>query len=106
MRSSMVARVVRPLIARQHALGHAAIDLDHKAIADWWIRAVGCEQVQFQFFLARLKKLLRSHFDHEAALMRQAGGMLCPYHRQEHQTLLDLCDQVAREAERNWRSAQ
>lgn len=102
----MPPRVVRPLIGRCHALGHAVIDLDHAAIGDWWIRVVGCEQVEFPFFLARLKMLLRSHFDHEGALMREAGGLLCPHHRREHQMLLDLCDEAAGEAERDWRRAQ
>jgi hemerythrin len=102
----MLARPLRPLIGRQHALGHEVIDLDHKAIADWWFRVAGCEQIQFPFFLARLKKLLSSHFDHEAALMQQAGGALCPCHRREHQMLLDLCDQAAAESGKNWRRTQ
>jgi len=102
----MLTRPLRPLIGRQHALGHEVIDLDHKAIADWWLRAVNCEQIQFPFSLARLKRLLRSHFDHEAALVQQAGGVLCARHRSEHQTLLDLCDQAAAESRQNWRRTQ
>jgi hemerythrin len=102
----MLTRPVRPLIGRQHALGHEVIDLDHKAIADWWFRVAACEPIQFPFFLARLKKLLSSHFDHEAALMQQAGGILCACHRREHQMLLDLCDQAAAESRQNWRRTQ
>ena len=87
-------RSVRPLIGRQHFLGHEVIDSDHVAIADWWLQTVNCEPVQFAFFLARLKKLMRTHFDHEAELMEQAGGRMCPCHSQEHQMLLTLCDEA------------
>ena len=102
----MTNRTARPLIGRQHALGHEVIDFEHTAIADWWFRAVGCEQIQFPFFIARLKKLMRDHFDHEAALMKLAGGELCRCHRREHQMLLQLCDQVNALGRQNWRKAQ
>jgi len=82
------------LIGRQYALGHDVIDADHFAIADWWLRTVTCEPVQFAFFMARLRKLLQTHFDHEAWLMQEAGGRMCECHNQEHRMLLTLCDQA------------
>jgi len=102
----MAGRSARPLIGRQHTLGHAVIDTDHREIADWWHRAVNCEPIQFSFFVARLKKLMRDHFDHEAALMEWAGGRLCECHRREHQMLLDLCDRAAVLSRSNWRKAR
>jgi hemerythrin len=98
--------MVRPMIGAKHALGHAVIDFDHQAIADWWFRLVHCNEIQFPFFMARLKKLMTTHFAHEAALMQHAGGMLCACHRHEHNLLLELCDQADGESRRNWRRAQ
>ncbi len=77
----MLIRSVRPLIGRQHALGHDVIDTDHRTIANWWLRTVRCEPMQFAFFIARLKKLMRQHFDHEAVLMEEAGSRMCECHR-------------------------
>ena len=87
-------RGVRPLIGRQHVLGHAMIDADHLAIADWWLRTVNCEPIQFEFFVARLRRLMQRHFDHEAMLMEEAGGRMCACHDHEHQMLLALCDRA------------
>ena len=90
----MTLQRVRPLIGRQYALGHDGIDSDHFAIADWWLRTVTCEPIQFAFFVARLTKLMQMHFDHEALLMQEAGSQMCECHRQEHRVLLSLCDQA------------
>jgi len=90
----MIVRGVPPLIGRQYALGHDLIDSDHFAIADWWQRTVTCEPIQFSFFVARLKKLMCTHFVHEALLMQEAGGQMCGCHNQEHHMLLTLCDQA------------
>ena len=49
--------MIAPLIGRQHALGHNAC-------------AAQCEPIRLPFFMARLKKLMRSHFDDEARLMQ------------------------------------
>ena len=103
---SMISRIVRPLIGKQCTLGHDMIDGDIRAIADGWFCAVNCEQIQFPFRIARLKKLMRVHFAHEAALMHSAGGVLCGCHRQEHQTLLDVCDQAATLGTNNWQRTQ
>jgi hemerythrin len=97
---------VRPLIGRQHTLGHDVIDSDHIAIADWWLRAVNCEQIQCAFFIARLRKLMQDHFHHEAALMQGAGGRLCDCHRREHRMLLDVCDRAIALGRHNWQKAQ
>ncbi len=99
-------RSARPLIGRQHVLGHDVIDSDHLAIADWWLQTVSCEPVQFAFFVARQKKLMRAHFDHEAVLMEEAGGRMCPCHSQEHQMLLALCDQANALSRCHWKKAQ
>jgi hemerythrin len=84
----------RQLIGRQHTLGHQLIDTDHMAIAHWWQRVVECDPVESTFFIARLKKLMRDHFDHEAFLMAQSGGRLCECHQKEHQQWIDVCDQA------------
>ncbi len=101
-----IIRSVRPLIGPQHALGHEGIDSDHLAIADWWLRTVQCEPVQFAFFVARLKKLMREHFDREATLMEKTGGQMCECHRQEHRMLLALCDQANALSGCHWRKAR
>jgi hemerythrin len=101
-----IIRQVRPLLGRQHPLGHGAIDSDHLAIADWWQQTVRCQPIQFAFFMARLKKLMRIHFEHEVRLMREAGGEMCACHRHEHQMLLELCDQAGALGRSNWTEAQ
>ena len=102
----MTIRRVRPLIGPQHALGHDTIDADHLAIADWWLRTVNCQPVQFEFYLARLKRLMRQHFDHEAMLMEEVGGRMCKCHDQEHQMMLALCERVSALARSRWQRAQ
>jgi hemerythrin len=102
----LIIRNDRPLIGRQHLLGHDVIDTDHLAIADWWLQTVRCEPVQFPFFLARLKKLMRTHFDHEVTLMEEAGGQMCACHRYEHQMFLALCDQASALSRTHWKKTQ
>jgi hemerythrin len=103
---SMTSRIVHPLIGKQYVLGHDVIDGDHRVIADGWLCAINCEQIQFPFLITRMMKLMRMHFDHEATLMHAAGGVLCECHRQEHQTLLDVCDRAAALSSKNWRRTQ
>jgi len=102
----MISSTVRPLIGRQYALGHNVIDSDHFAIADWWLRTVTSEPIQFEFFAARLKRLLRIHFDHEALLMQEAGGRMCECHDQEHRLLLSMCDQAITLGDAHFRMAR
>jgi hemerythrin len=96
----------RQLIGRQHTLGHQLIDTDHMAIAHWWQRVVQCDPVESTFFIARLKKLMRDHFDHEALLMAQSGGRLCECHQKEHQQWIDVCDQAQALSGISWRKAR
>lgn len=96
----------RPRIRKLPTLGHDVIDSEHSAIAEQWYRTVNCEPLQFPLLIARLKKLMASHFDHEAALMERAGGHLCGCHLREHQTLLDLCDRAHELSSRSWHKAQ
>lgn len=49
---------------------------------------------------------MRTHFDHEAALMQEAGGLMCPCHSSEHQMLLALCDEANALSRNHWRKAQ
>ncbi len=98
--------IVRPLIGKQLVLGHDAIDLDHRAIANCWHKAVQCQEIEFPLLIARLKKTMRNHFEHEAALMERAGGALCACHGREHQVLLDLCEEATALSRHNWRKTQ
>lgn len=102
----MIASAIPPLIGPKHALGHVLIDADHSAIADAWLRAVSCEPIQFPFLIARLRKLMKTHFDNEARLMQSAGGTLCACHRSEHGAMLKICDQAAALSPDNLRRAQ
>jgi hemerythrin len=102
----MTKHNTRPLIGCQHTLGHRLIDTDHMAIAHWWQRVVECDPLQSIFFIARLKKLMRDHFDHEVLLMARAGGRLCECHQKEHQQWIDVCDQAQALSGINWRKAR
>jgi hypothetical protein len=98
--------IIRPLISERHLLGHEWIDRDLRAIADGWLSAVTCEPIQFQFFIARMKKLMSMHFEREASLMRSSGGMLCECHHNEHRMLIDVCNQAYTYSTNNWRRTQ
>jgi len=100
------AMLIPPLLGERHLLGHEWIDRDLRAIADGWLRAVSCEQIQFPFLIARMKKLMRLHFDREETLMRSSGGALCECHRQEHRSMIEVCDQAAAFSIKNWRRTQ
>ena len=89
------SRITQPLIDRRHRLGHDAIDSDHAALSACWVDAVNCRPIEFPLRLARLKKLMARHFEHESALLVQKGQALCRYHHVEHRMLLELCDQIA-----------
>ncbi|HWP25467.1 MAG TPA: hemerythrin domain-containing protein [Xanthobacteraceae bacterium] len=102
----MIGSAIHPLLGPKHVLGHALIDADHAAIADAWLRAVSCEPIQFPFLIARLRKLMRVHFDNEARLMQSAGGALCECHLNEHRALLGLCDRAAARGHDEWPRAQ
>jgi hypothetical protein len=98
--------LIPPLLGERHLLGHEWIDRDLRAIADGWLNAVTCQPIQFPFLIARMKKLMRLHFDHEEMLMRASGGALCECHRREHRSMIEVCDQAAAFSVKNWRRTQ
>jgi len=69
----LIIRGVRPLIGRQHLLGHGVIDSDHQAIADWWLQMLLslCDQAgglsrfnwkkERSLLRTKLPKLVREH---------------------------------------------
>ena len=75
-------------------------------MADYWLRAVNCEQIQFPLHIFRLKKHMAGHFEHETALLTESGGTLCQCHRHEHQELLELCDHLFALHESDWRQTR
>lgn len=97
---------VRPLIGKNHEVGHSAIDADHQEIAECWRRAVSCEPIQLPFFVAYLKKSMKNHFERETALLERAGAQLWGRHREQHDMLLDLCDQANALCRSDWQKAQ
>lgn len=101
-----MAIITQPLIGKRHALGHAEIDADHFAIANWWMRATQCEPIALPFHIAGLRKAMRDHFGREAALVEAAGASFCACHRNEHNVLLELCDDAYALTARNLRSAR
>ncbi len=102
----MVRAPPRPLFGVRDTLGHAVIDRDNAAISDVWIRAAVCDPVELPFQIARLRKLLRTHFHHEAALVEAIAVELCGPHRQEHQRLIDLCSEAYGLAGDAWRQSR
>lgn len=99
-------RINPPLIGRKHALGHAQIDNDHFAIADWWMKATQCEPIALPFHIAALRRTMRSHFRREAALVEAAGTPMCCDHQNEHDGMIELCDDAYALSERNGRAAR
>jgi hemerythrin len=98
--------ITRPLIGKKHALGHAQIDNDHFAIADWWMKSVLCEPVALPFHIAGIRKVMRQHFSREAALVEAAGTPFCYCHRREHNVMLELCDDAYALSAHNLRAAR
>ncbi|MGE3146260.1 MAG: hypothetical protein AB7K35_11800 [Pseudorhodoplanes sp.] len=101
-----MAIITRPLIGNRHALGHAEIDADHFAIANWWMRATQCAPIALPFHIAGLRKSMRDHFGRESALVEASGVSFCACHRNEHNVLLELCDDAYALTARNLRSAR
>lgn len=94
------------LIGDRHRLGHSTIDSDHFAIGGEWLRAMRAEPAALPLHIARLRKLMRRHFESEAALVEEAGVRFCECHRQEHNAMLDVCDDAYFLARRNWKASQ
>ena len=57
------------------------------------MRITQCEPISLSFHIAGLRKAMRDHFGREAALVEAAGTQLCSCHRNEHDVLLELCDE-------------
>lgn len=84
----------RKTMIRPIPLGHSIIDADH------------FEPLQFPFFLARFRKLMRDHFAREASIMMHHNSSLCECHEREHQDLLQLCDRAAQLNHHSFREAR
>ena len=100
------SHTAHPLVDRRHRLGRDVIDSELVALSSCWLHAVNSVPLEFPLRMARLKKLMRMHFDHESALLAELGYALCRYHRNEHRMLLKLCDQILTFHERDWKKAQ
>ena len=94
------------LIGDSHALGHPQIDMEHFAISDCWSQAIRAEPIGLQLTIARLRKVMHGHFDHEAKLIEAAGTPFCGCHRDEHDEMIGLCDDAYALATRDWRASR
>ena len=94
------------LIGHSHALGHPQIDSEHFAIADCWSQAIRSAPVGLPLTIARLRKVMGRHFEHEAVLIEAAGVPFCACHRVEHEAMLNLCDDAYALAESDRRASQ
>lgn len=100
-----ISRNKQLLITDRHALGHPEIDFDHFAIADCWLRTMRAEPVALPLHIARLRKLMLRHFEHEANLVEATGTRFCLCHRREHDAMLSLCEDAYEMSYRNGRAA-
>lgn len=100
------SRRPRKTMIRPIPLGHSVIDADHFELSRRWSQVVGATPLQFPFFLARLRKLMRDHFAREASIMRQYNSRLCECHEREHDDLLTLCERATRLSGHSFREAQ
>ena len=96
----------RPLIGTRDALGHAEIDAEHAAIGEAWLAAMHCRMVALPFHVARLAKVMRQHFDHEARLVEAAGTPFCWCHHNEHEAMLAVCGEALATSEHDPRKAR
>lgn len=99
-------RLHHRLIGHQHTLGEAVIDAGYRSVAACWTQAVTCPQLQFPFQIFRLRKLLSVLHEGEQALIEDAGVRLCSCHRDEHDSLLAICQEATRLQGHHWRKAQ
>jgi hemerythrin len=101
-----LSRTPRPLIGARDVLGHDAIDADHAAIGNAWLAAMQCNITALPFHVARLAKLMRTHFDREAKLVEAVGVPFCWCHRSEHDAMLATCRDAFALSERAPRKAR
>ena len=102
----MGIRALKTLIGKGDVLGHPIIDADHFAIAACWQSATVATPIALPLHIARLRRLIRSHFDREAALVEASGATFCHCHRREHAAILALCNEAYALAEKNWKGAR
>lgn len=98
--------MIKSLIDQRHCLGHPAIDSDHAIIGELWLHAVDASQLEMPLHLARLRKSLKRHFEHEAALLAEVGQSLCRGHQAEHDALLQLCSEASDICGQDWRKSR
>lgn len=92
-------------VIKHLAIGHDALDADHKIIVDCCNQVVACGPVEFELLIRRLRILFVDHFRREAELLAAVGGTLCKCHRCDHEELLTLCDRAMRLHLRDHRAA-
>lgn len=98
--------MIKPLINDRLLLGHPVIDSELADIGRHWFRAVSCEALELPLHLARLRRVMARHFDHEAELIAQTGRGLCAHHRADHKSLLDVCGEAAALCDLNMRKSR
>ncbi len=76
------------------AVGHDAIDADHKAIVECCNEIADSTAAAVEFQLHRLRALLASHFQNEEFLLKATGSTLCACHAREHEFILALSEQA------------
>lgn len=91
---------------RHLAIGHDAIDADHKIIVDCCNQVAVCDLAEFEFLIRRLQVLFIDHFRKESDLLASVGGTLCSCHRVDHEELLAICDRAKKLHLRDHRAAQ
>jgi hemerythrin-like metal-binding protein len=79
---------------RHLAVGHDAIDADHKVIVDCCNEIAQSTSAALEFQLRRLRSLLSNHFQNEELLLKQANSSLCDCHTRDHALFLELCDKA------------
>ena len=82
------------------------IDAEHAAIGEAWLATMRCRVVALPFHVARLAKVMRQHFDHEARLVEAAGTPFCWCHHNEHEAMLAVCGEALSTAEHDPRKAR
>jgi len=90
-----VSKRPRKAEIRHVALGHSVLDRDHLELSRSWSEVASASPLQFPFFLARFRKLMRNHFEREARIMTDHRTTLCECHEREHRDLLQICDRAA-----------
>lgn len=100
------SRRPRKSMIRAVPLGHSVIDRDHLELSKGWSEVASATPLQFPFFLARFRKLMRNHFEREARIMTDFKSTLCECHEREHRDLLELCDRAAQLNRESFHAAQ